>query len=91
MQRDFCLELSTEFLCDCLKYAIRKFDGAKFRATVLSAFSGTLCVNQMHLGHRVVLLASNPISDHPIAWALVKSNDAAHLRMVPAVPAESTL
>jgi hypothetical protein len=79
MERDFLLKLSTGFLYDCLEYAIRKFDGAKFRAQVLGEFSGTLCVDEIHLGHRVVLLASDPISDNPIACALVSSNDGAHM------------
>lgn len=79
MKRDFFLELSTGFIYDCLEYAIRKFDGAEFRAKVLHEFSGTLCVDEIHLGHRVVLLASDPISDNPIACALVSKNDAAHM------------
>ena len=79
MKRDFYLELSTGFLYDCLEYAIRNFDGAEFRAKVLSEFSGTLCVDEIHLGHRVVLLASDPVADNPIACALVSSNDAAHM------------
>ncbi|MEO8269204.1 MAG: transposase [Aureliella sp.] len=80
LRREFLLELSTGFLYDCLEYAIRKFDGAEFRAKVLSEFSGTLCVDEIHLGHRVVLLASDPIADNPIACALVSSNDAAHMQ-----------
>ena len=79
LKRDFLLELSTGFLYDCLEYAIRKFDGAEFRAKVLSEFSGSLCVDEIHLGHRVVLLASDPVSDNPIACALVSKNDAAHM------------
>jgi hypothetical protein len=79
MERDFLLKLSTGFIYDCLEYAIGKFDGAGFRAQVLNQFSGTLCVDEIHLGHRVVLLASDPISDNPIAVALVSSNDAAHM------------
>lgn len=79
MKRDFLLELSTGFIYDCLEFAIRKFDGAGFRAKVLGEFSGTLCVDEIHLGHRVVLLASDPIADNPIACALVSSNDAAHM------------
>jgi hypothetical protein len=79
MERDFLLKLSSGFLYDCLKYAIGKFDGAEFRAKVLSEFSGSLCVDEIHLGHRVVLLASDPISDNPIACALVSKNDAAHM------------
>lgn len=74
------LNLSTGFLYDCLNYAIRKFDGAEFRAKVLREFSGSLCVDEIHLGHRVVLLASDPISDNPVACALVSKNDAAHMR-----------
>ena len=79
MKRDFLLELSTGFLYDCLEHAIRQFDGAAFRAKVLSEFSGTLCVDEIHLGHRVVLLASDPVADNPIACALVSSNDALHM------------
>lgn len=79
MKRDFLLSLSTGYLYDCLEYAVRKFDGAAFRAQVLGEFSGVLCVDEIHLGHRVVLLASDPIADNPIACALVSSNDAAHM------------
>jgi hypothetical protein len=79
LKRDFLLELSTGFLYDCLEHAIREYDGAEFRAKVLSQFSGTLCVDEIHLGHRVVLLASDPIADNPVACALVSSNDAAHM------------
>ena len=79
MQRDFLLDLSTGYIYDCLEYAVRKFDGAAFRAQVLSEFSGVLCVDEIHLGRRVVLLASDPISNNPIACALVSSNDAAHM------------
>lgn len=71
------LELSTGFLYDCLEYEISKYDGAEFRAKVLSEFSGTQCVDEIHLGYRVVLLASDPITDNPVACALVSSNDAA--------------
>ena len=79
LERDFLLRLSTGFLYDCLEYAVRKFDGAAFRAKVLSEFSGTLCVDEIHLGHRVVLLASDPVSDHPVACALVSKNDRANM------------
>lgn len=79
MERDFLLTLSTGFIYDCLEYAVREFDGNDFRDKVRSAFSGTLCVDEIHLGHRVVLLASDPIADNPIACALVSSNDGAHM------------
>jgi hypothetical protein len=79
LERDFLLKLSTGFLYDCLEYAVKKCDGAEFRARVLSEFSGSLCVDEIYLGHRVVLLASDPVSDNPIACALVSKNDAAHM------------
>lgn len=79
MKREFLLELSTGFVYDCLEHAIREYDGSEFRAKVLSEFSGTLCVDEIHLGHRVLLLASDPIADTPVACALVSSNDAAHM------------
>lgn len=79
LERDFLLKLSTGFLYDCLEYAVKKYDGAEFRAKVLSEFSGSLCVDEIHLGHRVVLIASDPVSDNPIACALVSKNDAAHM------------
>jgi hypothetical protein len=66
LERDFLLKLSTGFLYDCLQYAVRKYDGAESRAMVLRKFSGSLCVDEIHLGHRVVLLASDPVSDNPM-------------------------
>jgi hypothetical protein len=72
-KRDSCLELSTGFLYACLKYAISNFGGAEFRAKVRGEFSGTICVDEVHLSHPVVLLASDPVADNPIACALVSS------------------
>ena len=72
------LELSS-IRKSCLeRHAIRE-DGAAFRAKVLSEFSGTLYDDEIHLGHRVVLLASDSVADNPIACALVSSNDASHM------------
>ena len=79
LERDFLLKLSTGFLYDCLEYAVK----------VLSEFSGSLCVDEIHLGHRVVLLASDPVSNNPIACALVSKNDAAHMPEVLAKPGKS--
>jgi len=39
MKRDFLLELSTGYLYDYLEHATRQYDGAAFRAKVLSEFS----------------------------------------------------
>jgi transposase-like protein len=79
MQREFLLELSTGYVYAALDYAISHFNGNEFREQVLAEFSGTLCVDEIHLGRRVVLIASDPISDNPIACALVSRNDADHM------------
>ena len=79
MQRDFLVKLSSGYIYAALDHAIRKFDGNEFRKYVLSQFSGVLCIDEIHLGHRVLLLASDPIADNPVACALVSKNDAAHM------------
>jgi len=55
-------------------------DMAEHRAKVLHCFSGTLCVDELHLGHYTLLLATDPISDLPVAFALVDKNDQDHMR-----------
>jgi hypothetical protein len=47
---------------------------------VLDRFSGILCVDELHLGRMTLLLATDPIQDLPVAFALVASNDQGHLR-----------
>jgi hypothetical protein len=79
MQRDFLLKLSSGYIYSTLEHAIRQFDGNEFRQRVLADFSGVLCIDEIHLGRRVLLLASDPIADNPVACALVSKNDAAHM------------
>lgn len=79
MQRDFLVKLSSGYVYSALEHAIRQFDGNEFRQQVLKAFSGVLCIDEIHLGRRVLLLASDPLADNPIACALVSKNDAAHM------------
>lgn len=80
MQRDFLLKLSTGYIYATLDYAISQFDGNDFRQQILNRFSGTLCIDEIHLGRRVVLLASDPVSDIPVGCALVSRNDGNHMR-----------
>ena len=47
---------------------------------VLEHFSGTLCVDELHLGRFTLLLATDPIRDLPVAFALVSANDHDHMR-----------
>ena len=47
---------------------------------VLEKFSGTLCVDELHLGRFTLLLATDPLADLPVAFALVGHNDQGHMR-----------
>ena len=79
LQRDFCLDLSTGFLYDCLDWKIRQVNGADYRQWTLAEFSGTLCIDEVHLGEHTLLLATDPLHDFPVAFALVSHNDQEHL------------
>src|SRR5262245_57807524 len=80
LRRDFHLELSEGFLSDCLDWKVRQADLPAYRQWALAHFSGTLCLDEIHLGHRTLLLATDPINDFPVAFALVRANDQDHLR-----------
>jgi hypothetical protein len=79
LQRDFCLDLSSGFLYDCLDWKIRQLNGAAYRQWTLAEFSGTLCVDEIHLGEHTLLLATDPLHDFPVAFALVSHNDQEHM------------
>ena len=80
MWRDFGLKLSQGFVYDCLRWRIKQLDMAPHRQMVLEKFSGTLCVDELHLGRFTLLLATDPVSDIPVGFALVGRNDQAHMR-----------
>lgn len=79
LHRDFCLDLSTGFVYDCLDWKIRQVEGAAYRQWTLAHFSGTLCVDEIHLGEHTLLLATDPLQDFPVAFALVSANDQEHM------------
>jgi hypothetical protein len=80
LQRDFHLDLSQGFLYDCLDWKVRQVDMPAYRQWTLENFSGTLCIDEIHLGHRTLLLATDPLGDFPVAFALVSANDQDHMR-----------
>jgi len=80
LKRDFCLDLSQGFVYDCLDWKVRQCDGADYRQWTLEHFSGTLCIDEVHLGKKTLLLATDPLHDLPVAFALVSANDQDHLR-----------
>jgi transposase len=80
LQREFLLDLSTGFVYDVLHDFAAGLDMAAHRRKVLEHFSGTLCVDELHLGRFTLLLATDPLSDLPVAFALVAANDQDHMR-----------
>ena len=80
MRRDFLLDLSDGFVSDCLDWQARRLDLADHRRWVLGRFSGTLCVDELHLGRTTPLLATDPLQDLPVAFALVDKDDHDHMR-----------
>jgi len=78
--REFLLDLSTGFVYDVLRDHAAQLDMATHRRTVLEHFSGTLCVDELHLGRFTLLLATDPLADLPVAFALVDQNDQDHMQ-----------
>ena len=79
LQRDFLLDLSSGFVYDCLQDAAAALDLSVHRQTIVARFSGVLDVDEIHLGKYTLLLATDPIGDFPVAFALVSANDQAHM------------
>lgn len=79
LRREYLLELSTGFVYDVLRDHAARLDMAAHRRKVLASFSGTLCVDELHLGRFTLLLATDPLADLPVAFALVGKNDRPHM------------
>jgi hypothetical protein len=79
LRREFLLELSTGFVYDVLRGHTEALDMSAHRRKVLEHFSGTLCVDELHLGRFTLLLATDPLKDLPVAFALVLKNDQDHM------------
>jgi len=79
LKRDFLLDLSEGFVYDCLHREVARLDMAEYRRWTLAQFSGTLCVDELHLGRYTLLLATDPLGDFPVAFALVDANDQDHM------------
>jgi Transposase len=80
MQRDFLVALSEGFVYDCLRWQLTRLHLAAHRQMVRERFSGTLCIDELHLGVYTLLLATDPLADLPVGFALVGTNDQEHMR-----------
>jgi hypothetical protein len=80
MARDFLIPLSSAFIYDCLDWQLRQINCPQHRRRTLEHFSGILCIDELHLGRFTLLLATDPLADEVVGFALVRCNDAAHMR-----------
>lgn len=80
LHRDFLLDLSEGFVYECLHREVARLEMSDYRQWALERFSGTLCVDELHLGRYTLLLATDPWNDFPVAFALVDKNDQDHMR-----------
>jgi transposase-like protein len=80
LAREYLLDLSTGFVYDVIHDHARQLDMSEHRRKVLELFSGTICVDELHLGRFTLLLATDPLADLPVAFALVDKNDQDHMR-----------
>lgn len=80
VQRDFFPTLSPGFVYDCLRGRIAQLDRAVHRQRVLPVFSGTRCVDELHRGRFPLRLATDPLTDVPVGFALVRRNDQEPMR-----------
>jgi hypothetical protein len=80
LRREFLLDLSSGFVYDVLRDRAEQLGMAAHRRKVREHFSGTLCVDELHLGRFTLLLATDPLADLPVAFALVAKNDQGHMR-----------
>jgi hypothetical protein len=80
LKRDFLLDLSVGFIYDCLRVGLSQLNSAAQRRFARDHFSGTVCVDELHLGEYTLLLATDPIADRVVGFRLVRVNDQAHMR-----------
>jgi hypothetical protein len=80
MRRDFLLDLSCAYIYDCLDWQLRLLNLPEHRRRSLENFSGALCIDELHLGHFTLLLATDPLADEVVGFAVVGVNDQAHMR-----------
>ena len=59
---------SSTTACD---WQLAPLDLPEHRQLALEQFTGTLCVDELHLGRYTLLLATDPIADLPVGFALV--------------------
>lgn len=75
LKEDFALEVSVGFIYDCLNWAEAKIDKAAYWQWVLRNFSGVMCVDEVHDCGRTILVATDPLNDFTVDFAVNEKND----------------
>jgi transposase-like protein len=80
LERDFLVNLSEGYVYQCLEWKVSQVQMSEYREWTKERFSGSLCVDELHLGHRTLLMATDPVADMVVGFALVSHNDHEHMR-----------
>jgi len=79
MAEDYGLDLSVGYIHACFVWAHTQIDLEAYWDFVVSNFSGVLCIDEVHDSGRVILFASDPLSDFTVSFELVEANDQEHM------------
>lgn len=80
LERDFGLNVSEGYVYQCLEWKVGQVNMSEYREWTKEQFSGSLCIDELHLGHRTLLMATDPVADIVVGFALVSRNDQDHMR-----------
>ena len=70
MRRDDFLSLSSGFIYDCLDWGLSQLNQTGQRLLAVQQESGVVCIDELHLGESTLLLATDPIADRILGYAL---------------------
>lgn len=81
IERDFFIKLSPGFIYDVFRQEAQCLDSPRYHRQILRRFSGVLCCDELHLGAYTLLLATDPLADLVVGYALVETNNQEQMRL----------
>lgn len=79
LAEDFHLNISLGYIHDCFKWAYDQINTEERRRWAVENFSGVLCIDELHDSKRVILFATDPLSDFTVHFAVNEANDQEHM------------
>jgi transposase-like protein len=79
MLEDYQIKLSLGFIYNCFTWAFEQINTQERRRWCLENFSKVLCIDEVHEGKRVILFATDPLSDFTVHFAINEVNDQDHM------------